>query len=262
MTLESVTTSHPNPGKEDYRMETEYVRRGDDYDDKTQYPKPVHVTQEYTRENGSYQSIPEVAGKFMNLKNEYKKEGFLEFFVYNIYEPKTYPVAIRKVDSTNQNTVLSDAEFDLYGPYSAAEVSTITDKKQESKKANAQPIKADKNGIASIGNLVSGYYYLYETKAPAGYIMGNSPITIVVNSANEDKPEGPVTVSALPDASFTVDAPNEQNGNCYTFSIPNTPGVELPSTGGSSTAVYTAAGLSLMSVALWMLLRRRKEQQN
>lgn len=40
-------------------METEYVRRGDQYDDKVTYPKPVHVTEDYTRDSGSYASIPE-----------------------------------------------------------------------------------------------------------------------------------------------------------------------------------------------------------
>ena len=40
-------------------------------------------------------------------------------------------------------------------------------------------------------------------------------------------------------------------------------GVTLPSTGGPGTVLYTAAGLSLiLGASLWLMLRRRKEQQN
>ena len=39
-------------------------------------------------------------------------------------------------------------------------------------------------------------------------------------------------------------------------------GVMLPSTGGPGPVLYTAAGLSLVLLAMWLMLRRRKEQQN
>ena len=42
-----------------------------------------------------------------------------------------------------------------------------------------------------------------------------------------------------------------------------TAGVELPSTGGPGTILYTTAGLGLMALAiLALLLKRRKEQMN
>lgn len=66
-------------------IETEYVRRGDQYDDKVQYPAPMHVSPTYTRDDEHYKSIPEVAGHFLTIDSKAKKEGFLEFYVYNIY---------------------------------------------------------------------------------------------------------------------------------------------------------------------------------
>jgi LPXTG-motif cell wall-anchored protein len=51
--------------------------------------------------------------------------------------------------------------------------------------------------------------------------------------------------------------------NTKTFTVGNTPGVELPATGGPGTLVYTVTGLTLtLGAALWLILRRRKEQQN
>lgn len=77
-------------------FETEYVRRDDDagthdeYSNKTLHPHAMHISEEYTREStgdNAYASIPEVAGKFTRLDGVQKKEGFLEFYVYNIYTP-------------------------------------------------------------------------------------------------------------------------------------------------------------------------------
>ena len=66
-------------------IETEYVRRGDKYDDKTAYPDPMHVSADYTKDDAEYRSSPEVVGYFNTLTGERKKSGFLEYYVYNIY---------------------------------------------------------------------------------------------------------------------------------------------------------------------------------
>ncbi|MBR2260046.1 MAG: hypothetical protein IJ899_22470 [Blautia sp.] len=90
-------------------IETEYVRRDDDdgshdeYSNKTLHPKAMHITEEFIRDNGSYASIPEVAGNFIKLNGEHKKEGFLEFYVYNIYE-KLGSLKLTKIALDNGNT--------------------------------------------------------------------------------------------------------------------------------------------------------------
>ncbi len=69
------------------RMETEYVWRKDGDEDKT------HKSDTYTKENGSYKSIPEILGDYngdVDSDGDGKPDdlynGFLEFYVHNIYE--------------------------------------------------------------------------------------------------------------------------------------------------------------------------------
>ena len=106
-------------------FETEYVRRDDDkgthdeYSDKTLHPQAMHLTEDFTRESPgkyAYASIPEVAGKFTKLDGVQKKEGFLEFYVYNIYRPVHSDISVQKQwqDSDGTNTDwLADVEFKL-----------------------------------------------------------------------------------------------------------------------------------------------------
>ena len=83
-------------------IETEYVRRGDAYDDNVAYPDPMHVSSDYTKESGDYRSIPEVAGHFNDLTGQRRKSGFLEFYVYNIYTTgKDVPVEKVWADGTD-----------------------------------------------------------------------------------------------------------------------------------------------------------------
>jgi len=105
-------------------IETEYVRRDDEngthdeYSNKNMHPKAMHVTEDYTRATTgdyAYASIPEVAGKFIKLDGKQKKEGFLEFFVYNIYEPiETVDVPVDKTwDDFSGDEYYWEADFVL-----------------------------------------------------------------------------------------------------------------------------------------------------
>ena len=100
-------------------IETEYVRRGDKYDDKVEYPNPMHVSQDYTTADGEYKSVPEVLGKFTTLTGEEKKSGFLEFFVYNIYEPDKTEITFNKVwpdaegEGTDKTITIDGIQYDL-----------------------------------------------------------------------------------------------------------------------------------------------------
>lgn len=242
-------------------METEYVRRGDQYNDKVTYPKPVHVTEDYTRDSGSYASIPEVAGKFITLKNEYKKEGFLEFFVYNCYS-KLYPVKIKKVDSTNNSVTLSGAEFDLYGPYGAVrsfDTDNASDGRKYTKVNKDAAIVVGSNGIGDLGKLQSGIYYLYETKAPDGFNLLTEPVVITVKSKQETSTgAGAVSYTAPITSKTTVEY--DEATKTYTLTVENTPGARLPATGGPGVAVYYALGSLLVLAAAALLIARRKQE--
>ena len=87
------------------RIETEYPWR-----DQPNYNKDVvHVSETYTKDGGKdYNSIPDVLGPYTDIngkdtyynqetgKNEILRNGFLEFFVYNIYEPEKAEVKVEK----------------------------------------------------------------------------------------------------------------------------------------------------------------------
>lgn len=222
--------------------------------------------------NGLY-AVPEVVGSytFDNWENYGWKLGtdsngntkkpfnsFEEYFVYNYYRPKDYPVYIRKVDSTNKSNMLSGAEFDLYGPYTAAETGVLGFNAQDGKKP--KPIVTGSNGEATLGYLKSGIYYLYETKAPDGFNMLTEPVVITVDSAHET-PQGDGAVGYS--AEQTISQPKadyDPATRTYTLTIPNSPGARLPETGGVGTTVFYVAGglLSLLALAL-LILRRRAD---
>lgn len=74
-------------------IKTEYVRRGDQYDNSTAYPDPMHVSKDYTDREEQYTSAPEVVGNFIDMNQQVRRSAFLEYFVYNIYtQGKTLPV--------------------------------------------------------------------------------------------------------------------------------------------------------------------------
>ena len=70
--------------KETY-ITTEYVRRGNKYDDKEAYPDPQHYSKIYTMSDPVFAAIPEVVGTFKRLDNVEKKNGIIEFYIYNVY---------------------------------------------------------------------------------------------------------------------------------------------------------------------------------
>lgn len=112
-------------------------------------------------------------------------------------------------------------------------------------------------GRLSFQNLPAGYYRLEETEAPAGYNRLGEYIYFKIAG-------GVVTWT---DSTFETvigdgNKPNqvEYNSANVEFVIDNTPGVELPSTGGRGTLIYTVAGMALIVLAGVLLVSRRKRK--
>ena len=113
-------------------IKTEYVRRGNQYDDETLYPNPMHVSKTYTLEHpeaiassGGYEyaSIPEILGTFTTLKFETKKSGILEFFVYNVYVNTSKTSLEVEKDWAAGTSVAKDTEVTVELRYAKRQIS-------------------------------------------------------------------------------------------------------------------------------------------
>ena len=115
-------------------------------------------------------------------------------------------------------------------------------------------ITSGSNGemIVSSDVIPTGYYKLTETKSPDGYIILSKDIEFQV-SKNGDG-DAVITLTGSPEnASLSEDA--------KTLFISNTPGQELPLTGGHGTLPYTLGGFILMISALMYGFRMRRRER-
>ncbi len=110
-------------------------------------------------------------------------------------------------------------------------------------------VYADVDEWFTISGLPHGAYTV--TEAGANWSGYNCATSFSVN--------GVLTVGSSAAVTLNGTAPTAtvQATNAYT------PGVELPATGGPGTLVYTVTGLTLtLGAALWLILSRRKREQN
>ena len=158
-------------------------------------------------------------------------------------------IKIVKVEQGTETT-LSGAKFQL-------KTSDGTDVGEE--------ITIPASGEYTFIGLADGQYKIVETQAPAGYNMMSQEISFTITGGtviteNSSSISTVTYTQAVDDDPVT---PDVNEASPATFTVGNTPGVELPATGGPGTAFYTASGLVLLlGASLWLILRRRKEQQN
>ncbi len=145
--------------------------------------------------------------------------------------------------SQDGTTPLSGAVFSLY---------TESGYNAKPKQASKTELISDGNGKIDLGKLAYGKYYLVETTAPAGYVLLSEPVVIIVGSSGVTYTQGDRN---LPLSGNGIN--HNTTTDIYTLTVTNNAGARLPSTGGSGTAPYTLAGIALMGIALFLLLRRR-----
>ena len=109
----------------------------------------------------------------------------------------------------------------------------------------------EQNGEYTITGLEVGTYTLTETKAPDGYLILSNTITFTVSNSTVDGQE--VVTVAL------VGNPDNASASHNTITITNTPGKELPHTGGNGSALYTIlGGLMVLSAGGALLIGRKR----
>ena len=141
-------------------------------------------------------------------------------------------------------------------------------------------------GLADIGALVKGTYYLKETAPAAGYNLLTEliPIEVRADGTVSYTQSGFANSSKGPDLVYRDAGSNYfyyskirgdetdvyADNSAYTFAgyrivVSNTSGKELPHTGGSGTLPYTLSGIALIIASALMYgfrMRRRERRLN
>ena len=182
----------------------------------------------------------------------------------------TYELDVTKVDGTDTDIKLKDAEFKLYdenGKYVIVDADGKVTGWADNE-AGGSTLKSDKNGLFKVIGLDDGTYYLKETKAPDGYNKITEPIEIVITAATENDQnweagEGPKDALTALEIQVTVGS-SETSGNGDTETgivatdIQNNKGAELPGTGGMGTTIFYVLGAILVLGAGVLLIARRR----
>lgn len=113
-------------------------------------------------------------------------------------------------------------------------------------------LTSDNAGHVKINGLEAGAYYLVETKAPAGYNLLTSDVTVTVKTRLKDLDQD----GAADDIEYYAVIDGEEVA--YTTVI-NTTGVILPATGGIGTTLFQVGGVAIILLAgVFLVINRKK----
>lgn len=180
----------------------------------------------------------------------------------------TFKMGVNKVDGEN-NAPLSDAKFVLSKNNGLNLGAIDADGNPENKKDLIKLIENDDgsytvapagyNGsvvyVMTAGNItIKGLddatkYYLYETKAPAGYNRLTNAVRFEITATYNDAGDNCTNVTA------TV---NNDVQPSVSVSVRNNKGSTLPSTGGIGTTIFYVIGGGLMAVAAVLLVTKKR----
>lgn len=192
-------------------------------------------------ENGAVQTVDSAARANMSLDED-------SFTITN----GKYNLALKVLKTDPLRKPLSGAVFELWKyDETTTHYTQVTHAMIGGLDANDQfTVNAD--GRAELSNLGEGRYQIREIKPPDGCVITENNVVIF------NYREGAVTPELMLDGGDFVESEN-------LFIIPNTPGKELPNSGGMGTDLYTRLGAALIlgSALVYgagtMLGRRRKE---
>ncbi len=152
----------------------------------------------------------------------YKEENGSTLYYY-------YDEAAKEVQWIEESELKDDSDAAVSNPKDAANITIVT---------------TDTSGAASFIGLEDGAYKLLEIEAPAGYTRLTAPIDVEVDGEA-------ATAVGLSDEQIVLALTNVAN-------VANTPGTNLPSTGGIGTTIFYAAGAILFVGAAVVLIARKR----
>ena len=168
----------------------------------------------------------------------------------NIYSSGSADIKLLKIDGSDKKP-LGGARFSMYRCDTEDGTYTLMTEINGVELDENSWFTVPEEGL-TISGLTQGFYKIEENDAPAGYvIVDKTPIRFEIGAG------GKITNNSIPGVVYD----SAEN----LFTIPNTPGAELPSTGGPGTLLYTLSGILLMLGAALMYgfrMRRRERRLN
>ena len=199
----------------------------------------------------------------------------------------TYELDVTKVDGANASTKLKDAQFVLkavdgknVGKYVKLDANgkisgwletkptAIASPESITAAAELGVLISDTNGLVKITGLDAGKYELEEIKAPTGYNLLSSPISLEIiatqSNLNNYKEDGGAANAAavLTALKIKVGEGTATDGTLSSgivgTTVENNSGASLPETGGIGTTIFYVLGSILVLGAVILLATRRR----
>lgn len=169
----------------------------------------------------------------------------------NIY---TVSLDIIKVDETNTSKKIPGAQFTI-----RRIKDTLGGNGVEYDGAESDPITTDGNGTAQFTGIRKGYYEVYESRIPDGYVStGDNRFYIFVDEGNVRLLVKNLGEHELKNWTSTQTTVGNVSLAAKTATVTNEPGAELPASGGMGTRLIYLLGGMLTCIALLLLFGRKQ----
>lgn len=145
---------------------------------------------------------------------------------------KLSKIEITKVDSQDENILLKNATFELQ---------KLVKNGDEETWEKVVDLTTNKDGKATSGDLENGTYQLIEKNAPEGYMLNNTPVSIIVDYKKDEDPDSKQTI--------------------YLKTIKNSKLYSLPSSGGPGTYLFTISGVAILMTALLLFITNKRKEK-
>ena len=180
----------------------------------------------------------------------------------------TFKMNVQKIDGADKEKELKDAKFVL-SKNGTVNLGTIAENGTPAETENliklvydsanktyrvATASDAKTTYVMTAGNITikgldDAEYYLYETKAPAGYNRLTEPVKFKINATYTSADSCPAVLTKVGDEAAVTG---------LKVSVENNAGTTLPSTGGMGTTVFYVVGGGLMAVAVVLLVTKKR----